>query len=127
MGTVLPMEFVRQRSDIVLRIEHDDSERLIEMSPEPEDALDGHSLLGRSTGSWDGDTLVAEMTNIEANRVDQHGTPHSSAIRLGERFTLSSDGSRLDYQLRITNRDTFTQSFKVARSWILRSVVASFS
>jgi len=120
MGTVLPMEFVRQGNDIVLRVEQDNSDRLIEMSLEPEDALDGHSLLRRSTDSWDSDSLVVETTNIEANRPDQHGTPHSSAIRLGEQFIPSSDGSRLDYQLTITDRDTFTQSFKAARSWIWR-------
>jgi hypothetical protein len=120
MNNPLPIEFVRQGDDILLRAEEHDSERLIHMNPNPARVPGVHSLLGYSTGRWDHDSLIVETTEIAANRLDGRGTPHSASIRLLERFTPTSDGSRLDYRVTITDPNTFTEPFDAERYWIWR-------
>ena len=126
MYNPLPMEFLRQGEDVVLRFEEDDNERLIHMNADPDSGPnpDVHTLLGHSTGYWEGDTLVVATTNMEASVLDFLGTPFSSAIRLVERFTPSADGSRLDYRLTVTDPETFTEPFEVERFWVWRPEIA---
>lgn len=124
MYNPLPMEFVRRGGDIVLRFEEDDNERVIQMSADAGPDSDDHTLLGYSIGHWEGDTLVAATTNIEANVLDFLGTPFSSAIQLVERFTPTADGSRLDYRLTITDPGTMTEPLEVERFWIWRPEIA---
>ena len=122
MYNPLPMEFVRQGEDIVMRFEEDDNERLIHMNADPDSGPnpDALTLLGHSTGYWEGDTLVVATTNIGANVLDFLGTPFSSEIRLVEQFTPSVDGSRLDYSLTITDPGTMVEPFEVDRFWTWR-------
>ena len=124
MYNPLPMEFMRRGGDIVLRFEEDDNERLIHMSAGAGPDSGVHTLLGHSTGHWEGDTLVVATTNIEANVLDFLGTPFSSAIELVERFTPTADGSRLDYRLTITDPGTMTEPLEVERFWIWRPEIA---
>ena len=126
MYNPLPMEFVRQGDDILLRFEEDDNERLIHMNKDADYGTtpDVHTLLGHSTGYWEDETLVVATMNMEANVLDFLGTPFSSAINLVERFTPSADGRRLDYTLSITDPQTFTEPFEVERFWIWRPEIA---
>ncbi len=119
MITPLPMEFVRQGDDILLRFEEDDAERLIHMSDAAQPPA-GHSFYGHSTGHWEGDTLVVETVNIDAPDFDDKGTPQSPEISLVERFTLSENRERLDYTITITDLVTFTQPFELSRYWVWR-------
>ncbi len=120
MYNPLPMEFVRQSDDILIRFEEDDNERRIHMTTARGNASDVHTLLGYSIGHWEGESLVVETTKIKANVIDIHGTFSSSSIELVERFTPSVDGSRLDYRLTITDIETFTEPFEVERYWLWR-------
>lgn len=122
MYNPLPMEFLRQGDDILLRFEEDDNERLIHMNAGPASGPnpENHTLLGHSAGYWEDETLVVATMNMEANVLDFRGTPFSSAIQLVERFTPSADGRRLDYTLAITDTQTFTEPFEVERFWIWR-------
>jgi hypothetical protein len=124
MYNPLPMQFVREGEDILLRFEEDDNERVIYMHSDAANASDANSLLGHSTGYWDDDSLVVETTGLEPNVLDVLGTPFSSSIKLIERFTPSKDGSRLNYHLRVTDPETFTAPFEVERYWIWRPEIA---
>jgi hypothetical protein len=124
MYNPLPMEFVREGENILLRLEEDDNERLIHMNPDPANSPADNSILGYSIGHWAGDSLVVETTNLKSNVLDQYGTPFSSSIRLIEWFTPSEDGSRLDYRLQVTDAETFTEPFQVERYWIWRPEIA---
>ena len=115
-----PMEFVRQGTDILIRFEEDDNVRLIHMDSATGVRPAEHSLMGYSTGHWDGETLAVETTNMQANVLDGHGTPHSADIHILERFTPTPDGSRLNYGVTITDPNTFTEPFHVERYWIWR-------
>jgi hypothetical protein len=124
MFNPLPMQFVREGEDILLQFEEDDNERMIYMNSGAANASGANSLLGHSTGYWDDDSLVVETDGLEPNVLDVHGTPFSSSIKLIERFTPSTDGSRLLYRLQVTDPETFTEPFEVERYWIWRPEIA---
>jgi hypothetical protein len=75
-------------------------------------------LLGYSRGRWEGNTLVVETTRIDAGLFDSDGTPQSAAIETLERFTLDTANDRLDYRIRITDPEMFTEPFELTRYWV---------
>ena len=117
MITPLPMEFVRQGDDILMRFEEDDAERLIHMSGPPPDT---HAFMGRSTGRWEGSTLVIETVTIDSPMFDGRGASQSREIETVERFTVDEAQDRLDYQITITDPVTFTRPVEMTRYWIWR-------
>ena len=70
--------------------------------------------MGRSNGSWDGDTLVIEVnSNIEETWLDRAGNHHSSAMIVTERYTLV-DEHMMQYEATIEDPETFS------RPWTIR-------
>jgi hypothetical protein len=120
MITPVPIEFSRSGDDILIRFEEDDAERLVRMNPANIEPPDTYSLLGYSTGRWEGDTLVVETVNIDAPHLDDRGAPQSKSISLVEQFTLNEDQERLDYRITISDPETFTEPFDLTRYWIWR-------
>ena len=76
------------------------------------------SVLGYSTGRWDGESLVVTTTHIDWPWFDQTGVRQTEAIELLERFTLSEDGLRLNYSVTATDPATFTEPVVLTRDWI---------
>ena len=69
--------------------------------------------MGRSNGSWDGDTLVIEVnSNIEDTWLDRAGNHHSSAMVVTERYTLV-DEHMLQYEATIDDPETFTKPWTI--------------
>jgi hypothetical protein len=70
--------------------------------------------MGRSNGSWDGDTLVIEVnSNIDQTWFDRAGNHHSAAMTVTERYTLI-DENRMQYEATIDDPETFS------RPWTIR-------
>jgi hypothetical protein len=70
--------------------------------------------MGRSNGSWDGDTLVIEVnSNIENTWLDRAGNHHSAAMIVTERYTLI-DEHVMQYEATIEDPETFS------RPWTIR-------
>lgn len=115
MDTPLPIEFVRQGDDILLRLEEHDTERLIHMNPGRSVRPAAYSVSGFSTGRWEGSSLVVETTNIDTPYLTIDGIPQSREIRLVERFSVNAGGDRLDYSISITDPRTFTEPFELTR------------
>lgn len=70
--------------------------------------------MGRSNGSWDGDTLVIEVnSNIEQTWLDRAGNHHSYAMVVTERYRLVSENV-MQYEATIDDPLTFSQP------WTLR-------
>ena len=74
--------------------------------------------LGYSAGRWDGSTLVVTTRGASWRHFDAVGIPLSAAAEMVERFAPSSDGSRLDYQLTVTDPGTFTKPVVLNKHWI---------
>lgn len=113
LGT--PMKFEQEGNDIVLYLEEQDSVRRIYFNgstPNP-----ASSSFGRSTGQWDGETLVVETTDINFPWFDQSGIPQSPALTTVERFTPSPDGMVLRYELIATDPAVFTEPVLLNRVW----------
>ncbi|MDG2087913.1 MAG: DUF6152 family protein [Arenicellaceae bacterium] len=122
MITPIPLEITRRDDDIVIRFEEDDTERVIHMNDDsPPEAF---SFLGYSRGSWEGDILVIETTNINAPEFDDRGTPQTDNIQTTERLTLSEDEQRLNYSIAFTDSETFTEPFELSRYFIWRPEIA---
>jgi hypothetical protein len=121
-----PLEIVDRGDTIELLIEEYDTRRVVHMGgpgvaaaatapPQP---------LGYSVGRFEGTTLAVTTTKSSWGHFDSVGIPLSVDAVLEERFTPSADGSRLDYQLRVTDTATFTAPVELKKTWIWRPEVA---
>ncbi len=115
-----PMEFVKQGSKILQRLEEYDTVRTINMYGSAQATRAKKTLLGRSTGRWDGASLVVTTTGISWPFIDPNGVPQSRSSTLVERFTPAPDGTRLQYTLTITDPETFTTPVVLKRAWVSR-------
>jgi hypothetical protein len=81
--------------------------RIIPLNGRPR--LDGrvNQWFGDSRGRWEGQTLVVETTNFSERGLFRGAT---AALRLEERFTRVDAGT-IDYELKVTDPATFTQSW----------------
>ena len=78
------------------------------------------TLLGYSTGSWDGDDLMVETRSVDWYHFNSNGIPQSSQARFEERFSLSDDGANLDYTITVTDPETFTAPVTMSKQWVWR-------
>jgi len=110
-----PIEFIDNGDEILLRIEEFDTVRVISLA---ERILDQPaSLLGRSVGLWEGNTLVVRTDNIDWPYFDQNGYQQSEAIEVVERFALDDAGGRLDYEMTVVDPSLFTEPVTLTKSW----------
>jgi hypothetical protein len=74
----------------------------------------GDAFMGHSVGTWEGDTLVVDVSRFTANTwFDRSGNFHSDALRVTERYTpISRDA--IQYEARIEDPQVFT------RPWTIR-------
>jgi hypothetical protein len=115
-----PLEFVQRKDTILLRMEEYDTVRTLYMSDKiARTSLPRHRL-GRSTGRWEGTTLVVRTDGITWPYIDPRGTPLSPAASLVERFTPTANGTRLQYSVVITDPQFLTEPVELERSWVAR-------
>jgi hypothetical protein len=119
MEAPYPIEFVREESgDILLKLEEYDLTRVIYMDPTVARELPQASPLGFSVGRFEGATLVVTTTRISWPFFSQLGIRQSPAVEIVERFTPSADGSRLDYEMTVTDPATFTRPVVLEQYWL---------
>jgi hypothetical protein len=111
-----PIEFVDEGATIVLKMEEYDTVRRIALS-EDGASSSGAAILGRSTGRWDGDTLVVQTAGVDYPFFNASGIPLSRGARFEERFAPSRDGRRLAYTMIVTDPATFTQPVTLTKEW----------
>lgn len=114
-----PMRFVDAGSEIRMEMEEYDTVRRIVLNGAPP-ASTAPGLLGVSTGRWEGRTLVVTTTDVTYRHFNGTGIPLGPGARFDERFTLSEDGSRLDYTLTVTDAATFTAPVTLRKAWEYR-------
>jgi hypothetical protein len=116
-----PLEFVKKGDTILLRLEEYDTVRTIVMKPDAKFDTLPKSRLGRSKGTWDGETLVVATDRIDWPYFDPSGIPQGPSSSIVERFTPTADGTRLSYTMTITDAATFSAPVELKRSWVWRS------
>ncbi len=115
-----PIEFIDDGDMIRLRIEEWDATRTIHMNVEADLPGRASSLLGYSVGRWEGRTLRIETTRVDAPYLDDAGTPQSENAKIIERFTLSEDENRLDYEVIVTDPQFLVEPAIWDAAWIWR-------
>ncbi|MBI79901.1 MAG: DUF6152 family protein [Pseudomonadota bacterium] len=104
-----PMEFVQQTNgNILINLEEYNTTRVIHMTSDTKKSSEEKNRLGISYGKWEGSSLVVKTTNINWPHFDRDGIPLSEEVEIEEYFTLSEDGSRLDYRMHLTDPINFT-------------------
>ena len=72
------------------------------------------SWMGWSSGSWDGDTLVVDVTGmVEDTWFDRAGDYHSDALHLTERYTPTSANTLL-YEVTVDDPKVYTRPWKMS-------------
>jgi Family of unknown function (DUF6152) len=119
MEAPYPIEFVQQEGGgIFLKLEEYDLTRVIYMNPDVTRELPQPSPLGFSVGRFDGATLAVTTTRISWPFFSQLGIRQSPAVEIVERFTPTADGSRLDYEMTVTDAATFTRPVVLRQHWL---------
>jgi hypothetical protein len=72
--------------------------------------------MGDSRGRWEGNTLVVDVTNFnDKTWFDSHGTFHSDALHVVERWTIAG-ADRIEYEVTVEDPQVFTKPWKLAFS-----------
>ncbi len=125
-----PIEFVDRGAELTLRLEEWDGLRVIHMAPAGGGEDRPATLMGYSVGRWEGQTLVVETTKLNSRYFDARGTPHSTSSQILERFTLSEDANRLDWEATVIDPETFTEPVspqKMHWAWVPGEEVKPFN
>jgi len=107
-----PFQIVQGTSKIQMAYTFTNASRVIHMDKAegpPDDTYMGHS-----SGRWDGDALVVDVTNFNGkNWFDRAGNYHSDALHLVERYSpISADAIR--YEATIEDPKVFTRTWTIA-------------
>jgi hypothetical protein len=88
--------------------------RIIQLDGRPHVDSNIRQWLGDSRGHWDGDTLVVDVSDHNAETwFDMSGNFHSDALHVIERYTRTS-ADTLQYEATIEDPKVFTRSWKIS-------------
>ena len=109
MDNPYPMEFYEDGDDIIMHLEVWDGLRRIHMNDESGRESAAPSPLGYSTGHWEDNVLVIRTDRINYPFFDDLGTPQSGELKIVERYTLSEDETRLDWEAVAEDPEIFNE------------------
>ncbi len=112
-----PVEFVDNGDVIVFTMEEFDTVRRIAMTADASTQGEPPTHLGHSVGRWEGNTLVVETNGIDWLYFDQGGLKQTAAMETLERFTVDEAGSRLEYEVILTDPGLFTEPVTLSKAW----------
>lgn len=112
-----PIEISEKEGVVIIRAEYFDIERSIYMnsSKTPESLPD--SLFGLSIGHWENEVLIVRTSNIDWPWFDRTGVPLSQSAVVEERFTPGADEAELNYDIKVTDPETFTEPVEAHWRW----------
>ena len=108
----LPFQIVQTPRMTAILYEYAHMERRIYTDGTPHQ-LDIDFYLGDSRGHYEGNSLVAEVTNFnDMTWFDRAGNFHSDQMKVVERFTRT-DRDHIDYEATVTDPKVFTRPWKI--------------
>ncbi|MGD8325029.1 MAG: hypothetical protein PVF50_11750 [Gammaproteobacteria bacterium] len=107
-----PFQIVQGEGDVILfAYEYANANRPVYMEDHQIAPVD--LWMGRSNGSWDGDTLVIEVnSNLEQTWFDRAGNHHSNAMVVTERYSLINENT-MQYEATIEDPLTFSRPWSI--------------
>ena len=107
-----PFQIVQSPEYVSFNYEFAFASRVVNIGMKSEAPVD--SWMGWSRGSWDGDTLVVDVTGmVEDTWFDRAGNFHSDMLHLVERYTPTSPNS-LVYEVTVEDPKVFTRPWKMS-------------
>ena len=108
------LQIVQVPGYVLMLYEVNHGYRVIPMDGRPHAGENIKLWIGDSRGHWEGNTLVVDVTNQnDRTWIDGHGSFHSDALHVVERWTLVSP-NRIDYEVTIDDPKVFTRPWKMA-------------
>ncbi|MFT3905129.1 MAG: hypothetical protein QM718_02320 [Steroidobacteraceae bacterium] len=105
-----PFQIGQNDKRVTFMFQWNSAVRVVEMGLKLPDFA-GPFFFGKSSGRWDGDTLVVDVIGIrEEVALDSTGLPHTEDLKLTERFRLI-DADTLEARLHFDDAATFTQAW----------------
>ena len=106
-----PFQIVQSEKDFYIAYQFAGALRDIYMEDPGPAPLD--SWMGWSDGSWDGDTLVVEVTGLhDATWLDRAGSHHSYQMKVTERYTMMGP-NHIDYEATVEDPLVLTEPFTI--------------
>jgi hypothetical protein len=107
-----PFQIVQSATNVMMVFEFANSQRNIHLTPM--DEFPNVAYMGYSTGTWQGDTLVVDVSAFtDATWFDRAGNFHSDALHVVERFTpISKDA--IQYEATIEDPQVFSRPWKIS-------------
>src|SRR6516162_10891058 len=107
-----PFEIVQSPQYVSFTYEFAFASRVVNIGMKSQAPVD--SWMGWSRGSWDGDTLVVDVTGmVEDTWFDRAGDYHSDALHLTERYTPTSANTLL-YEVIVDDPKVYTRPWKMS-------------
>jgi len=105
-----PFQIFQTDTDIMMVYQFAGAVRTIYMDNHMEAPID--SWMGWSNGHWEGQTLVVEVSGLNANWLDRSGNYYTSAAKITERYTPLSP-YHLHYEASIEDPAVFEEAWTI--------------
>ena len=106
-----PFQIIQSAAKIRMVFEFANAQRTIYLSKM--DPYPNVAFMGYSTGRWEGDTLVVDVSNFtDATWFDRAGNFHSDALRVTERYTPMGVNV-IRYEATLADPQVFTRPWKI--------------
>jgi hypothetical protein len=106
-----PFQILQTDTDVAIVYQFAGAVRTIRMSQHTEAPVD--SWMGWSNGRWEGDSLVVEVTGLNANWLDRSGNHASENRRVTERYTMIG-ANHIRYEATIDDPGVFTAPWTIS-------------
>jgi len=107
-----PFQIVQTPEHILISYEFASSTRVIYMNkPDFESPVD--TWMGHSRATWDGESLVVDVTAfVDQTWLDSSGNHHSDKMRVTERYTPINENAMM-YEATIEDSEVYTRPWKI--------------
>ena len=113
-ATYIPMPFqvIQSETDVFIAYQFAGAVRDIYLDDPGPSQVD--SWMGWSVGTWEGDTLVVDVTGIgDGSWLDRAGSHHSNQMHVVERYTMTGP-NHIQYEATIEDPEVLTEPFTIA-------------
>lgn len=112
VNLAFPFEILQTAAVVYFLFEYDQHVRRVFIGGKHPENLDP-TWLGHSVGHWEGRTLVVDTIGFHDTMwLDMRGHPHSDALHVIERYTLSADANSLQHEVTIDDPKMYSKPWQ---------------
>ncbi len=108
-----PFQIIQGTEKMLIAYGYAEAVRTVHLDKENPEPAPIDSWMGRSHGTWDGETLVVEVAGFNGEAwLDRAGNFHGSGLRVTERYTPISPNA-LMYEATLEDSDVYTRPWTI--------------